>query len=271
MNRTLKIAGAAAVLILTIALSTLRAGEAEDHKGKIETWLSKARAAGTLDCDMLKKMWELTCGADLEANEPDELNKVKAEISGLTGRLVNDLKKLGDDYAPLEKKAEELKKAKKSSAELDKAVVKMKKTMTNLITLRDTGAAKGVLHPSVQLAAMYGKGKHDDYNGKFSCTIYDRQLTSGRTRPDCVIVGPDACYLYEFKPENSAAVSKGNSQLSDYRSNIPVDKAGGYLAQYQRDTVAKYCSSSGKMKFKVVAVKTYQMCRQEYRCKDPTQ
>lgn len=271
MTKTIKAGIITTALIIAAAMSPLHAGETENLAKDINNWLSKARAAGRLDCDMLKKMWELSCGADLEANEPDEINKMKADISGLTARLASDLTNLEKEYTPLKQKAADLKNSKKSTPELNTLALKMEKTKTNLKTLHDTGAAKGVLHPSVQLAVEYGKRKHADYNGKYSCTIYDQQLTSGRTRPDCVIVGPDACYLYEFKPDNSAAVSKGRSQLNDYRNNITIAKAGQSLPKYQRETMSKYCANGDKMKFKVVDVKTYQMCRQEYRCIDPAQ
>ena len=75
---------------------------------------------------------------------------------------------------------------------------------------------RGSNHPVVSF--MLDKGKEEDEYRKGRCTAY--QVDTGNGFADCVGYDGNMCLIVEFKPNNSRAISKGLSQLRDYKDGL---------------------------------------------------
>lgn len=87
---------------------------------------------------------------------------------------------------------------------------------------RMTSGARGSNNPVTSFILKAGKEAHDAYQRNSSyCTVYEWSINNGRA--DCI--NASRCEVIELKPNNSRAVSKGESQARDYVDALNNDPA----------------------------------------------
>lgn len=241
----------------------------------VDKWEVRAASYFKLDCEAMKNLHKLYCDADTgDADSANDLKKFHQETGRLTGTMKREfdavMKELQTIIAMRKKLEQEdatKKQAQKVYGELDDELKKMNQ-------LKDKGSIKGMSLPVVQYYIKFGKEMHAKMERRFSCNVRDVAYPGGRERPDCV--SAKACYIYEFKPNSSSAVSKGRGQLSThkrlvegYYSDVVAGKKsisskyGGkaILAEFEKSG----CIKNGKFAIKT-DVKTYARCDEKYQC-----
>lgn len=77
---------------------------------------------------------------------------------------------------------------------------------------RMTKALRGANHPVV--AWMLRRGQEEHKNRQERCDASEFTLKSGK-RVDCLMASGSTCKVIELKPDNSRAISRGNSYVRD--------------------------------------------------------
>ncbi|MFA6093307.1 MAG: hypothetical protein WCU88_10260 [Elusimicrobiota bacterium] len=247
----------------------------EDFSRKAKEWTNKAKAFTQLDCKAMHDIWEAACGADSEPTETGDRNAMRAQAQKIGQEIKSKADPLAAEYKELDKWRDDWVKSFPLPKETEPVVKDMDKQWERIVKIQANGSLRGVNHPLVQQAEEYGKQQHKrmEAESRHSCGVKDTAFVGGDERPDCV--SGAMCTIFEFKPENSRARGKGQSQLSRYQKQvtsyyqscidgrkIPDSKFGG------KDMISKIvgkCLKSGKVEFKT-SLSTYKMCELKYQC-----
>lgn len=240
----------------------------------VDAWEAQASSYFKLDCQTMKQLHALYCNADI--GDPDNAGLLKtfqSETGRLTGKMKSEfstvmkqLEKIVRDRKKLEAEEATRKQALKIYSELDDELKKME-------ALEKKGSIQGMNLPAVQYYIKFGKEMHAKMERRFSCNVRDVAYPGGRERPDCV--SAKACYIFEFKPNSSSAISKGRGQVSTHKKRVdayykkmltsgpPESKYGGkaIMAEFEKSG----CIKSGKFAIKT-DIKTYNRCEEKYQC-----
>jgi hypothetical protein len=182
----------------------------EDLKTAAEALHKDVKNLIDLDYDNMSQIWEAYCGmfdpgvpatAEDAAKIGQQLQREEAEVEqglqGLAAGLIEIAEVLQKDPSTEEEASEILEGLQKDDEDLEKIV--------NGVVLR------GANHPFIQTAMQYGKDMHDEYGRTAGgdIKVYDQNFPGVDGRPDLVTVEGGLFVIYEFKPNNSKAISQG--------------------------------------------------------------
>ena len=83
---------------------------------------------------------------------------------------------------------------------------------------------KGTNNPILRAKLEYGKQKHAELQGSYSCD--EREVTLSSGRPDCILFRDNNCQVIEFKPDSwdeSKAADQARAYLDDVRERFKDD------------------------------------------------
>jgi hypothetical protein len=198
---------AVAVLLPTAVL----AGDAiGDLQSRADAWISKSKEVYRLDCDDMKQIWVAYC-CEYEVTKERDREEARSVADKMKDDAQSTIKHQLDDYGSLKSDAERL-KAGDTESQATK-ILEAIKVEADLLGKLDKGAWLGANNPLIQFAIEYGKQKHEDMgrSSDFYCDVVDKEIPGGDGRPDCV--SARKCMVYEFKPDNDRAKTKGEQQL----------------------------------------------------------
>ena len=230
--------GALTFLALGLVAFTLlpfqaRADDISDLRSQSRDFQDHAKSLYRLDQEGLEQMWEAYCG------EFDPKSTEDAKFAADIGRQLQDKEKefreslLHGELPRLQDLAKKILGSSAESKDKDEAKEIMEsaeKEGKTLGALENGVILKGSNHPFVQFAIEYGKDQHkkmcDEY-GESGARACDQNFPSLDGRPDLVTVADGHLVVYEFKPDNSKAISKGHDQVLKY-----LDAVAAYYEGY---------------------------------------
>jgi hypothetical protein len=101
-----------------------------------------------------------------------------------------------------------LKDRRDEAKQLREDVAKRWDSITNMVEM----AMRGANHPVVSYLIKAGQDAHKQYQ-RDNCDAYE--FSTGSRIADCIKATGETCTVIELKPNNSNAISKGNTQLRD--------------------------------------------------------
>src|SRR5258707_5424474 len=202
----------AAALMLSSTL--LRADDIGDLQSKADAWISKSKEIYRLDCDDMKQIWGAYC-SEYDVTQERDRDAARSVADKMKDEAQSAIQRQLDEYGRLKSDAERLKTG-DTESQAAKILAAMQTEVDRLEKLKDKGAWRGSNHPLIQYAMEYGKQKHEDMgrSSDFYCDVVDKEISGADGRPDCI--SARRCMVYEFKPDNDRAKSKGQEQLSRY-------------------------------------------------------
>ena len=240
----------AALLFGTAGLwagAALSADTADDLREDVDDWLEAARDVYTLDADALRWIWEAYClktDTGYEASSDSQRAAVEIGYNWQRQELERTTD-LFDDLEDLRDRAEELLDDDPSPGEKTRVEVilsELEKEEAKLRKLENGAVLRGSAHPFVQYSLEYGKRMHDDMCDDYTDDegVCDEEYPGAGERPDLVTVGDDGLVIYEFKPNNSEQIGKGQDQLKRYlpavkdyyKKFFPNGRGGGFPNGY---------------------------------------
>lgn len=274
---------------LSLSSTVLHADDIGDLQSKADAWISASKQVYRLDCDDMKQIWEAYCSKYDVTLEKDRdaarsiADKMKDDAQGAIQHQI-------EEYDHLKNEAEGLKNG-DTESQAASILDAMKTEDDRLEKLKDKGAWRGANNPLIQYAIEYGKQKHNDMDSSsdYQCDVADKEISGADGRPDCI--SARKCTVYEFKPDNDRAKSKGEEQLAryvpavnQYYSNqitgkeTPDSDLGGSdiikLIHENKDCYEGDWPDGGdpngeiRTKFKG-EIKTYTPCENTYECTSP--
>ena len=239
-----------------------------------DQWLADGKSCHQLDCDEMKVMWDAFCGDDWEpGDDPNKDNGID---------LVNDLKsKMRDRMQPVLDKYPQTVAASQSPLANPATQADAQRRLDDLAAEKDKldriaagGAFRGADNPMIQYAIDYGKAQHTSMESSYGCDVHDVGFGTG-DRPDCLVL--ERCMIYEFKPDNARALSRGETQLDKYqplveayytnlvKNNEEADSEHGGAGAIDKLKKAGCVADDGTVKFRR-KVEPYAMCANNYQC-----
>lgn len=281
-------------LALGLVVSTLlpfqaRADDISDLRSQARDFQDHAKSLYRLDQEGLEQMWEAYCGeydpksledtkfaADIGRQLQDKEKESRdALLAGELPRLRDLAKKIRDSGAESKDKDE--------AKELIESVENEGKTLQ---ALENGVILRGSNHPFVQFAIEYGKDQHKkmcDEFGESGARACDQNFTSLDGRPDLVTVVDGHLVVYEFKPDNSKAISKGHEQVIKYLDAVaayyenffengrkggfksePDSEHGGKAILVALQKSSEAWSEDGMHLQPVPVVQTYRVCDKKF-------
>ncbi len=150
-----------------------------------------------LDDESRSKLWEAYCGNF----DPKKEGSLEAAT------------KLGVELQQGEKGVLEA-----ARAMMQELIGDLQEIEEDLIDLENGVVLQGSNHPVIQTCIEYGKKMHDEYGATVGeePRIYDQEFPGVDGRPDLVTIEDEKFVIYEFKPNNQAAMEEGVEQLERY-------------------------------------------------------
>ncbi len=183
----------------------------------VETWFEGTRKVFGLNCAALSELRTAYCINDYE-DSSDSIaagRELADQIATSRGRVViGKLAPIVREQQKLRKWGQRLLRGGQDD-HVQLLLNSMRKRTGGLEAIQNGGAPKGSRHPMIQTWIKYGVDQHKRLENKHSCDVADKAIPGSNKRPDCIDVA--ACEVIEFKPNNSAAISKGKTQLNLYR------------------------------------------------------
>jgi hypothetical protein len=210
----------------------------DEVSDEVEDFQANAQEVYRLNTEGLQEIWAAYCGLlDPTTNEYD--NEFAAVIgANVQSRQEDKWEVAMGQGAELMNTLGPLQDAPETEAEADELFETVDKEITVLRALEAGAVLKGSNHAFVQMAIEYGKDQHEDLcddEGE-DPKICDKTWPSLDGRPDLVYVDDDGLWIYEFKPNNSQAISAGEDQVEGYvdgvqdyfQSFFPNGRGAGY-------------------------------------------
>lgn len=277
----------AATLMLSATL--LRADDIGDLQSKADDWVSKSKEVYHLDCDDMKQIWGAYC-SEYDVTQERDRDGARSVADKMKDDAQSAIQHQLEEYDHLKSDAERLKTG-DAESQATKILDAMKTEADRLEKLKDKGAWRGANNPLIQYAMEYGKQKHEDMgrSSDFYCDVVDREISGADGRPDCI--SARRCTVYEFKPDNDRAKSKGEEQLSRYvpavnqyysglitRKDTPdSDRGGSDIIKRIHENKDCYEGDwpdggdpNGEIRTKFKGeIRTYRPCENTYECTNP--
>jgi hypothetical protein len=275
-------------LALLTAASLLHAQDISEVQSRADAWIARSKETYRLDCNDMQQIWAAYCSEGDVTVERD-----RGAARDVANRMKDDaqpaIQRQLDAYDRLRIDAERLKTG--STESQATKILDAIKVEYERLTRLGNGFWRGASNPLIQYAIEYGKKQHEDMGGSstYHCDVVDKEYPGSNERPDCV--SARECTVFEFKPDNSRAESKGNDQLrgyvplvNDYYSNkitrkdTPKSELGGSdIIKYIHENKSCYEGNwpeggdpIGEIKTKFKGrVATYRPCENTYRCTIP--
>jgi len=259
-----------------------RAGSSGDQLDKdVLAWIDRARATYTLDCNGMKDMWQAYCREDWEPADDSPKDRAARTADGIKSRMRAAIDPVLADVEALEARVKTLadkRETKARGAELQKVLAKHKGRLTKLAS---NDVWRGNYDVVLQFSNTYGKQQHESLYGSKGCTVPTASTreaifpSEGQAhfKPDCV--NPNACQVWEFKPDSPTGHEDGIEQKDAYEYLVPLyynkrrlanEPASDALGGSDIMTILKErCMSGGEIKLDV-KVHEYSMCKSSYEC-----
>lgn len=253
------------------ATSTIKTYESE-----VAAWRERVRVYKRRDCDEMTRLWEALCGPlDYEPNEEEDKAAAWALSDQIVAGLLPGVATLLSEYDAIKRRGEELQKKAKTRDDATRILASLVEDFQKLEKLQLKTGWRGSNNPLVQFYISYGVQQHKRMEGSSSYSCDARDVSFGTNkRPDCVSAAH--CTIFEFKPNNSTAISAGNSKLSSiylpqvtayYQKHlddrtVPDNDHGG--TEVMRRLASK-CLRNGKIEL-TGRVETYERCERKYDC-----
>lgn len=180
-------------------------------------WLEGLRALREWYQRDTRAVRELFCQLPESPGDSAEGDAYAAQLGQIADRMRDRIapqwRQLGEEAVRMVAVAEKLLREEDDDARrgAGKLREEVQRVMASLQALLD-GELKGANDPEVRARIEYGKNEHKRIqNDSSKCTA--SELTFGSVRIDCVRVDGSTCYVVEIKPNNSAARSKGETQI----------------------------------------------------------
>jgi hypothetical protein len=161
-------------------------------KTDTENLCNHMREIFRLDGEALSKLWEAYCGNfdPKKAGSLEKANKLGVALQqGEKGRL------------------------EAARAMMQELIGDLQEIEQDLIDLKNGIVLQGSNHPVIQTCIEYGKKMHDEYGATVGedPRIYDEEFPGVDGRPDLVTIEDKKFVIYEFKPNNQAAMDEGGN------------------------------------------------------------
>ncbi len=278
--------GAAALLL---SATLLRADDIGDLQSKADAWISKSKEIYRLDCDDMKQIWSAYC-SEYDVTLERDRDAARSVADKMKDDAQSAIQHQLEEYDHLKSDAERLKTG-DTESQAAKILDAIKTEADRLEKLKDKGAWRGANNPLIQFAMEYGKQKHEDMgrSSDYYCDVVDKEIPGADGRPDCI--SARRCTVYEFKPDNDRAKSKGEEQLSRYvpavnqyysgfitRKDTPdSDRGGSDIIKRIHENKDCYEGDwpdggdpNGEIRTKFKGeVRTYRPCENTYECTNP--
>jgi len=240
----------------------------------VDDWEERAADYFKTDCEAMKKLADAYCGID--SGDPDgksEVDRLKSAVSSMIKDVRNENLDLMKEMAKINVALKALSKEEILRGPAKAIYKETEDEIKKLKGLIKSGAMVGFRHPVVQYYLKFGKEMHAKMERSYSCNVRDVAYPGARDRPDCV--SAKKCSVFEFKPNNSAAISKGKGQLGQQKPSVEKyynavlggdkisSKFGGQaiMDEFQKSG----CIKNNKLKLGAF-VKTYNRCENKYQC-----
>jgi hypothetical protein len=272
------------MLLLPAHLSAQSVSELKD---KAQRFQSDSESLYRLDDDDHQQIWEAYCGVfDPKIQEDREFaadiaRQLQSKETGIIEQLLgHDLSSLLEGVKKITDSSDASSEDKNEAKAVEEALRNQEKKLHDLY---NGVPLKGSSHPFVQYAIEYGKKQHTDMCGKFGNTprVCDQDFSG--IRPDLVVVDSGHLVVYEFKPDNSKAKSRGWKQVADYlpvvvnyyqqyfedgrnggfKGEPPSDYGGAEILKILKNSPDAW-SSDGKTLLAIPQVQTYSMCDKKF-------
>ena len=207
------------------------------------------------DVDDVVKNLVSTAVDNVKRNYDDTLRTAMDRVGGIERILDqakavrNRVKDLKSQDAVKDDASRLLDDAQRLVDDTDKLMEKVQSDLKSLENVKQ-GTMNGANNPTIRTKMEYGKEKHKDLQGSYSCDEREVVLSSGR--PDCVKFTQDDCQIIEFKPD-TYSTGQAESQARQYLDDV--------RRKFKDDDRAKKCKQvDGFPFFRTVGV-TYPACR----------
>lgn len=267
-------------VVAALAITLARSAEANDESKFVratDEWLELAKRVTRYDCEQMKRIHEAVCmRADPEPSEFHGRSDAQSAVGAAQRVVQSNVQNALGKYEQLKRLGSALRSKGKRSV-VDKQYSRTAPYIRRIREINRNGAVRGWNHPLVQFAVNYGKQQHKrmENESRYQCDAKDQYF--GGKRPDCV--SARLCKIFEFKPRNSTAISKGKNQLTTYKPLVeryyaehivkhttPPSNYGGRTAVIKMlKNTSCWNRSSKRLSFKK-EVATYPPCKFDYRC-----
>ncbi len=225
------------VCCLVLAGFTL-AQNLDDVTDEVEDFQKTAQEVYRLNAEGLEEIWVAYCGL-LDPTTDEYDNEFAAAIgTNVQNRQEDKWDDAMGQGAELINALSPLQATPETKEAADELFEMVDKEITILRALEAGVVLKGSNHPFVQFAIEYGKEQHEDlcYDEGEEPIICDEIWPTLDGRPDLVFVDDSGLWIYEFKPNNSKAISAGEDQVEGYvdgvqdyfQSFFPNGREAGY-------------------------------------------
>lgn len=231
----------------------------------VDDWEERAAGYFKTDCEAMQKLADAYCGID--SGDPDgksEVERLKSAVNSMVKDVRDENLDLMKEMAKLNVALKKISKEEKLRGPAEAIYKETADEIKKLKGLIKSGAMVGFRHPVVQYYLKFGKEMHAKMERSYSCNVRDVAYPGAGDRPDCV--SAKKCSVFEFKPNNSAAISKGKGQLGRQKPHVEKyynevldgdkisSKYGGkaIMAEFQKSG----CIKNNKLKLGA-SVKTY--------------
>ena len=242
---------------------------------EVKQWVVESKATYRLDCEAMQAMWAAYCTVDYEEHEAPDDEPAKRIAQDRQSAMRAVMEPLIVRGTLLRGRATALAAKRETKAVATALGRDLDKEDERLTRLFPSGVWRGVNDPLQFYSTEYGKAAHRRKTAEFQCDAHDVTFTGlDGKRPDCV--RGDHCTIYEFKPNNDAAVEDGETQLKGYVALVTAyyqkhldDKSTPDDAHGGADILTAF-EKSGCVTDKRLALKTevepYAMCEKKYWC-----
>jgi hypothetical protein len=181
---------------------------------------SEANDLFRLDANAHHRIWEAYCG-EFDVYLPADRELAADFARQLQSREEDQVKQVLNLIPNIKTMAEKLQSGPDSS-KVRELVEGVNKKESQINDLSNGVVLKGSNHPFVQYAIEYGKQQHESMCQSHGGTpkVCDKNFPDFKGRPDLVTVDGGHLVIYEFKPNNDKAKSKGEKQAEEYLPEV---------------------------------------------------
>jgi Restriction endonuclease fold toxin 9 len=208
--------------ILYLSLPAFAQTSITEANSMVTQFANNSKQIYRLDEDTRHAMWEALCGR-MDAENIYDIQRCQEVIKEFQEKELGNLNYLLSGSANLVRNLERLREDPKVNRnDVDKLLSELNAEIERLTKLQGSGALKGSNNPFVQYAIEYGKKMHEDLQHSMGHDpkIFEKTFGNDNFRPDLVFIDGDGLWIYEFKPNTSAAINQGEGQLSKYKESV---------------------------------------------------
>jgi hypothetical protein len=214
-----KITAFIAICLLFLDKESVLGQDMSDLRKETSDFVNNSRQVYRYDEGARSAIWEAYCGS-LDPASPQDINLATQIGQNYQQREIYTVHELLDKSHKIIEGLEKFRAAASTKDEAEKLFLETQREVDNLHRLEEGVVLKGSNSPFVQYAIEYGKDMHKKMAGDYGSPpkIADKEFSG--IRPDLVFIDGSGCWIYEFKPKNSAAENKGRDQLKGYKEVV---------------------------------------------------